>query len=264
MKTNTQILRLVCACAVLVSSTSAHRAFAESPIAASVTLLASGDHDKVEAGIQGLGLAGGADAVAPLVARIRDGLPPDLLETAILTLMALGQPQSGPVLFELVSHRRPEIRVHAIEAIAAVAPSGAEDVLRAALSDGDSKVRSAAATGLGELKAAGAVEVLFRALDRGNLEASTAIGKILKPHESERLLAYLGKIPLRNLGPAFSEILRRKDVPERDKLTLLGKLQDLGTPEAKAFFGDLLHAAGESLSPAVSRAALRAMQGIAK
>ena len=48
-------------------------------------MLASGDHDRVEAGIQSLGLIGTADAVPPLTQRIRDGLPPDLLDTAILT-----------------------------------------------------------------------------------------------------------------------------------------------------------------------------------
>jgi HEAT repeat protein len=231
-------------------------------VAESTALLASGDHDKIEAGIQGLGLAGTPDAVAPLVARIHDGLPPDLLDTAIVTLMALGQPQAGPVLFELASHRRPEIRTRALEAITAIAPRGGEDALRNGLSDGDPKVRAAAATGLGELKATGSVDVLFQALDRGNMEASTAIGKILKPGEVSRLLAYLGKIPFRSLGPAFAQLLQRKDVAERDKLALLAKLQDIGTQEVKTYLGDFLRTAGAGISQTLSRAILQAMQGI--
>ncbi|HEX2675588.1 MAG TPA: HEAT repeat domain-containing protein [Polyangiales bacterium] len=227
------------------------------------TLLASTDHDQVEAGIQGLGLIGTAEAVVPILERIRQGLPPDLLDTAILTLMALGQSHAAPVLFDLTSHRRPEIRIHAIEAIVAIAPKGAEDALRKALSDQDPKVRSAAATGLGELKATGSVDVLFQALDHGNMEASTAIGKILKPGDVQRLLGYLGKIPFRSLGPALAEVLKRKDISERDKLQIVGRLQDVGTPEVKTYLGDFLHGAGDSISSSLSRAILKSMQEIA-
>ncbi len=248
--------------ALLATSAAACPALADNPVAESTALLSSTDHDQIEAGIQGLGLAGTADAVPPLVARIHAGLPPDLLDTAIVTLMALGQSHAGPVLFELSSHRRPEIRTRAIEAITAIAPKGAEDVLRAALSDSDTKVRSAAATGLGELKAAGSVELLFQALDRGNMEASTAIGKILKAGDVSRLLSYLGKIPFRSLSPAFAEILKRKDIAERDKLSVVAKLQDVGTPEVKNYFGDFLHSSSDAISQALSRAILQAMGGI--
>ena len=226
-------------------------------------LLASGDHDQVEAGLQGLGVLGTADAVAPIVERVRKGLPPDLLDTAILTLMALGQPEAAPVLYELMSHRRPDVRVHAIEAVAALAPKGAETALSAALSDADAKVRSAAALALGEVKAAGSVERLFQALDRGNLEASTAIGKVLKPDQVARLITYLGKIPFRSLTPAIGELLGRKDITERDKIMVVGKLQEVGTPDVKAYLGDFLRLQSANISPALSKAILRAIQEIA-
>ncbi|HMI94749.1 MAG TPA: HEAT repeat domain-containing protein, partial [Polyangiales bacterium] len=175
-------------------------------------LLASGERDQVEAGIQSLGLLGGAAAVPPLVERIELGLPADLLEAAVITLMALSQPEAGPVLYELSTHRRPEIRLRALEAISATRPPGAEGALVAALSDSDPPVRSAAATALGELHASGAMEKLFLALDRGNMEASGAIGKVVPAGEVTRLLGYLGKIPLHDLGPALAEVLQRKDV----------------------------------------------------
>src|SRR5262245_4457133 len=89
------------------------------------TLLNSGDRAQIEAGIQSLGLLGTPDAVPPLVERIRFGLAPDLLDTAIVTLMALGQPTAAPVLFDLASHRRPEVRLRAIEAVISLAPKGA-------------------------------------------------------------------------------------------------------------------------------------------
>lgn len=231
-------------------------------VAQAKAFLDSGDHDQIETGIQALGLIGTADAVPPLVERIRAGLAPDLLDTAVVTLMALGQPSAAPVLFDLAAHRRPEVRLRSIEAIVALAPKGAEDVLRTALSDQNPQVRSAAALGLGEIKAVGSVEILFKALDHGNFEASTAIGKLVRGDQIPRMLDYLGKTPLQTLGPALGEVLQRKDIGERDKLAIVSRLQDVGTPEVKSYLGDLMHLAGEKLPAPVSRAIVAAMQGI--
>jgi HEAT repeats len=225
-------------------------------------MLNSGDHDQIETGIQSLGLLGSPDAVAPLVERIRAGLAPDLLDTAIVTLMALGQQSAAPVLFDLATHRRPEVRLRSIEAIVSLAPKGAEDVLRSALSDQNPQVRSAAALGLGEIKAVGSVELLFKALDHGNFEASGSIGKLVRGEQIPRMLDYLGKTPLQSLGPALGEVLQRKDIGDRDKLAIVSRLQDVGTPEVKSYLGDLMHLAGEKLPPQVSRAIVQAMQEI--
>jgi HEAT repeat protein len=225
-------------------------------------MMASNRRENVEAGIQSLGLLGTAEAVEPIAERIRQGLPSDLLETAIVTLMALGQPNAGPVLYELTAHRRADVRLRAVEAIAAARPSGAERALLAALSDSDTRVRSAAAVGLGELGASSAIEKLFLALDRGNMEASGAIGKVVAPGEAQRLTDYLGQVPLRNLGPALSEVLRRKDVAERAKLDIIARLEEVGTKEVKGYIGDLIAAGGDSLTPSISKALLRAMQEI--
>lgn len=225
-------------------------------------LLGSGDHDSIETGIQSLGLLGSPDAVPPLVERIRAGLAPDLLDTAIVTLMALGHQSAAPVLFDLAAHRRPEVRLRSIEAIVALAPKGAEDVLRTALSDQNAQVRSAAALGLGEIKAVASVELLFKALDHGNFEASGAIGKLVRGDQIPRMLDYLGKTPLQSLGPALGEVLTRKDIGERDKLAIVSRLQDVGTPEVKSYLGDLMHMSGEKLPAPVSRAIVQAMQEI--
>lgn len=225
-------------------------------------LLASGEHDSIETGIQSLGLLGSPDAVAPLVERIRAGLAPDLLDTAIVTLMALGQPSAAPVLFDLSTHRRPEVRLRSIEAIVSLAPKGAEEVLRNALSDQNPQVRSAAALGLGEIKAVGSVDLLFKALDHGNFEASSSIGKLVPREQIPRMLDYLGKTPLQSLGPALGEVLQRKDIGDREKLAVVSRLQDVGTPEVKSYLGDLMHLAGDKLPPPVSKAIVQAMQEI--
>jgi hypothetical protein len=228
-------------------------------------MMASSDRAQVEAGIQSLGLLGSADAVEPLATRIRQGLPPQLLETAIVTLMALGQPSAGPVLYELTAHRRADVRLRAVEAIAATNPPGGERGLLSALSDADPRVRSAAAVGLGDIGAGqGAIEKLFLALDRGNMEASGTIGKIIAPGDVARLTGYLGKVPFRNLGPALAQVLKRKDVAEPAKLEVIVRLEETGTPEVKGFLNDLIAAGTEPYSANVSKALLRAMQEIAE
>ncbi len=82
-----------------------------------IEMLDASDADTVQLGIEALGTNGTARAVAPLSARIRRGLPPELLDMAIQTLGVLGRPEAGPVLFELTNHRRAEVRVAATEAI---------------------------------------------------------------------------------------------------------------------------------------------------
>jgi len=225
-------------------------------------LLASAAKSDVEAAIQSLGLLGVPAAVEPLVVRIQQGLPHDLLETAIVTLMALGQPSAGPALVDLARYRRPEIRKLAIEAITAVRPVGGEVVLVAALNDSATEVRSAAAVGLGEIGSPGSIDTLFLALDHGNLEAGPAIGKLVPARDVKRLFTYLGKVPFRSLAPAFSETLKRKDVAENDKLAIVARLEEIGTGEVKGFFSDLMTGTSGGLPPNVSKAVLRAMTEI--
>jgi HEAT repeat protein len=247
----------------LVAPNRALCARGDDQVAAAAALLASSQHDEIETGIQSLGLIGTPAAVAPLMARVRAGLPPDLLETAIVTLMALGQPQAAPLFFELLEYRRPDVRIRAIEGIVALNPKGAEEAMQKCLSDMDSRVRSAAALALGELKSASSVELLFRALDHGNFEASQAIGQAVRSDQVPRLLGYLGTIPFHALSPALTEILQRKDISERDKLNVVSRLQDVGTHEVKNYFGDVMRSSAGKLSQPVSRAIVQAMQEIA-
>jgi HEAT repeat protein len=258
------LIGLLACASLFVMPTRSAAARGDQAMATAKALLSSSDHDEIETGIQSLGLIGSAAAVGPLVDRVRLGLPPDLLEISIVTLMALGQPQAAPLFFELIEHRRPEIRVRAIEAIVALKPQGAEPFLQKALADQNPQVRSAAALALGELKATSSVELLFQALDHGNFEASVAIGQALRSDHVPRLLGYLGTVPFHSLAPALTEILQRKDISERDKLNVVSRVQDVGTREVKNYFGDVMRATGDKLPANVSRAVLRAMQEIAE
>jgi HEAT repeat protein len=219
---------------------------AEGSLIDAVVLLNTNNHAKVEAGIQQIGMLGDPAGVKHLEQRIQRGLPPDLLELSITTLMAISHPSSGPILFRLATHRRPKIRALAVEAIAATNPPGAEGVLVAALSDDSAEVRAKAAIGLGEIHAINALDTLFRALDRGVLEASEAIGKVIPASNVPHLFDYIDKLPLYSLGPALMEVLARNDVPIKTQLAVVQRLQEIATPEVKNYLIDFIGKYGET------------------
>jgi len=226
-------------------------------------LLQSSKPEEVARGIEQLRASKSPEAAVPLIRRIRAGLPPDLLDQSLSALTALNQPEAKALYYELLSHRRPEIRVRAIEAIAALHPSDAEPRLQRALGDNQPAVRSAAARALAAIGAPNSVDILFRALDRGTLEAPLALGSSLRSDQVPRLLNYLGKVPFEPLSPAFTQILSRKDITERAKLDVVAQLRDLATPDVKEYLKLLLHKSQRSLPEAVQSAVSRAIKQIA-
>lgn len=223
----------------------------------------SPDRNTVEGGLQSLGLIGDEPALAALAARIRRGLPRELLLTAIFTVGAMGNPEAAPLLVELTTHRSADVRARAIEMIAALNAPGAAGALIAALSDPDPQVRAVAAIGLGDLGASEALDKLFQAQDRGVTEASVAIGKVVKAGDVPRLLSYLGQMPFRALTPALKAILARANVEEAARMQVVARLTEMATPEVKSFFKDLLLELGPTLPVRVRTAISTAVQRIA-
>lgn len=231
--------------------------------AAATASLDTTDRDQLRAAIEAIGASGNDRAIGALAARIRKGLPHELLDLAVQTLTVMANPDAGPILFELATHRRPEIRLEAIEGIIACRPRGADRALATALSDSHPPVRSTAASGLGQIGARGALDSLFLALDRNILEASQAIGQLAQPADVQRLVGYLGRTPFDAMTPAFNEILARRDVPERTKLDLIARLQELATHEVKVFLQEFVASLPEGEQSAVRRAAEDAILRIA-
>jgi len=228
-------------------------------------LLASEDRAEVQQGIESIGLSGNPRFLPLLAQRIRKGLPAELLDIAVDTLGVMGRAEAGDVLFLLAGHRRPAIRLKAVEAIAACRPRGAEAALVAALSDQDPGVRSAAAVGLGQIGATGSTEALFHALDRNILEASASLGQLVRPPEVDRVIGYLGQLPFDVVTPALNEITARDDMPAERKLEVIARLAELATPEARQFLVDFAEALpddrrSQSLKEAAIAAAERIVQ----
>lgn len=260
MKARTPAAVLAIACAALATPAAAQ----DLTLAQATEQLRATSHDDVQTAIQSLGLLGSPAAVEPLSQRIRDGLPPDLLESAIDTLTVLGRAEAGPVLFELSTHRRPEVRLRAVQAIAACRPRGADRALVASLSDASPDVRAAAARALGELGATSAIDQLFLAFDRGVPDAGPAIGRLARPEHVPRILGSLGTVPFTQMRVVLNEVLVRRDVPARAKLDIIARLGELATSEIRTFLQELLQAVPMPANDPVRRAAEDAITRIAQ
>jgi hypothetical protein len=202
----------------------------------------STDAAQIQSGIEAIGLSGEDRGVAVIVARVRRGLPPELLESALDTLAVLGHPSAGPLLIELLSHRRQSIRLRAVQALATCHPAGADQALSSALSDSSSEVRAAAATALGDVGGVAAMDQLFLAFDRGVTEAGHAIGRIARPADITRMLGLLGHVPFTQMGPILADMLGRDTVPSRSRLEIVSALGELASAEARGLLEQYVHA----------------------
>ena len=203
-----------------------------------IALLDSPNSEEVQHGLEKLGEIGTAAIVPPLVQRIRRGLPFPLLIIAIETLALSGRREAGPILFELMSHRRLDVRVASIGAAIACRPRGVGEALVSMLNDSQPRVRSSAALGLGQLGDPSHIDTLFHAFDRGILESATSIGQLARPADVQRFLSYLGRVPFDNLIPGLNEITNRSDVPQRVLLEIVAQVGELATDEVATYLDE--------------------------
>lgn len=243
-------------------------AFVAMPASAQMSLadaqaaIESTDAARIQSGIEAIGLSGEARGVPIIVARVHRGLPPELLESALDTLTVLGHPEAGPLLIELLSHRRPSIRLRAVQALAACHPSGADHALAGALSDSSADVRAAAATALGDVGGTSAMDQLFLAFDRGVPEAGAAIGRLARPADITRMLALLGHVPFSQMGPILADMLGREGVAQRSRLEIVAALGELASAEARGLLEQYVqaHPGTDPVTRAAEAAAARIAQ----
>jgi HEAT repeat protein len=227
-------------------------------------MLSSGDADEVRMAIEGAASLGSKDVVPLLSERIKAGLPPDLLRSAVDSLMLVGDASTLEVFTLLSSHRTEPIRLSAVEALGSLKAPGAVDALLKALSDGSSPIREAAAHGLGEQGSRAALPALFKAFDRDVRSAAGALGKLAGPDELSRLLDYLGRVPFTNLSPAFDAFMARRDVSEALQLRVVVQLTEVGTGEARGYLERLYKELPPDTKPRVRRAIEDAVVRIAQ
>lgn len=241
--------------------------------------LASSDAAAVQSAIDTLVAIGGPSAQQALASRLRGGLPPQLSERTIAALVQLKARQATPVLIEIMQHRRDGLRLHALGALIELAPRGAsaaENAVIAALADPSLEVRTRAAQAVPGMRLRRAVPALLAAYDRGLSAALPAIGALAGPGNVDALLARARDGVLDPLLPAFDVVLQRSDFPQKDKLALIAKLGNIGSPSAQRYLvalveryragqdARLAQAIGAALEHSSAQAEAAAPQGAAR
>lgn len=255
-------MRFVAFLSVLALASVSVPAAAQMSLADAQAAIESTDAARIQSGIESIGLSGEARGVPLIVARIHRGLTPELLESALDTLAVLGRPEAGPVLIELLSHRRPSVRLRAVQALATCRPAGADHALASALSDSSPDVRAAAATAIGDVGGVSAIDQLFLAFDRGVPEAGAAIGRIGRPADITRLLGLLGHVPFTQMGPILADMLGRDTVPARSRLEIVAALGELASADARGLLEQYVqaHPGTDPVTRAAEAAAARIAQ----
>lgn len=204
--------------------------------------LQNGDEAAIRQAFASLGELGGDAAARAVIARLRRGLPPQLIEAAIDTLVLLNRPSLAPPLLELAQHRRTQIRIKAMQALAALRVRTAQSALLYALDDPSSEVRAAAVAALASVGNARALPALYTAAERNVPGAWQAIGSIATPADLKGLLAHAGAQDVTLIRPALDTLLARQDLPVEAKLRMVQQVTTLGSPAARACLVDWLEA----------------------
>lgn len=197
--------------------------------------LQSTNPDEVRAAIDDLTVINDAQCVAPLAELLRTGQPDAVTDRALDALRAIHHPSSIEVLTEFTHHRRASARRRAYRALAAIEDRRIPALIEAGLRDSDREVRSAAALALGNMGSRSSLDLLFRAFDRGVIEAATAIGQLGNAASVERFDAYLGRVPLSVMLGGYESYLRRTDINEETKIGIVTRLGEVSGRQVREF-----------------------------
>ncbi|MFW5739019.1 MAG: HEAT repeat domain-containing protein [Myxococcota bacterium] len=183
-----------------------------------------------------------AQAATPTANRVlARGLPVDLATVALRALGRVGHPSSSKAIRPYLRHRHLDLRREAVKALIRTGGPEAKTGLRQALSDADGMVRGMAATGLGELQASEHIDALFAALDRNVPEAAASIGQLCRPEQCEKFASRTGAVAFDIMITGFDQILFRDaaQMPDDQKIRIIGRVRELGTGEANRFLKDV-------------------------
>jgi HEAT repeat protein len=208
-----------------------------------VAKISSADAAEVLDGLAAAGAAGsaGAPLAPPIEGLLQRGATLPVAKAAIEALGAIGAASSSAVLRPYMRHRVPDLRRAAARALGSTRGPEAVEAYREGLRSPDGQVRGFSATGLGNLWAADALPDLFTALDRNVSEAAASIGLLCTAETCPKLLAKLGSIPLDVMTSGIDPILfRSRPFPDETLIDLIGRVRELGSPDAGKYLADVL------------------------
>jgi hypothetical protein len=177
---------------------------------------------------------GGRAATGAIVARLKAGLPKELLKKALATLGDLEDPAGLEGCEIYLAHRDPEVRLEAVRCLGGIKGASAVKGLRVALADYDVRVRATAASLLGEAKADGAVPDLVVALEKGVNEAAVSIGMLCDAKSCDELTSRLKTKPLDVVFSGLQQVLVRP-LPDDYRKKVVTQVRELSSGKAREF-----------------------------
>ena len=205
-----------------------------------VPRLHSSNPDEVREAIDLLSVIDHPDVIPPIAELLRSGQSDAITDRGLEALRGLANPRALDVLVEFSRHRRPAARRRAYQAIAAIQDPRVATLLEQGLRDSDRAVRGNCASSLGALGAQRSVEVLFRAFDRGVVEAAAALGKLGDSASVGRFSAHLGQQPLSVMLSGYEQYLRRSDIDEATKVQIVTRLGEVSGRAVREFLAQYL------------------------
>ncbi len=211
-----------------------------SDLDAIVPKLSSDNPDEVREAIDLLSIIDDPRVIPHLAHVLRSGQPDAITDRAVEALGGLANPAAIDVLSAFRHHRRPGVRRRAYQGLAAIRDRRIPGLLERGLADSDRNVRATAALALGEIGADGSLDVLFRAFERGVVEAAIAIGKLGNRQAVARFDEHLGDRPLAIMLSGYKEFLGRRDIPNEVKTEVVARLGEVSGPMVRRFLQEFL------------------------
>ncbi len=202
--------------------------------------LNSANPDEVREAIDLLVVIDHRDVIPHLADLLHSGRNDAITNRALEALRGLARVESVEVLTEFTTHRRVSARRRAYAALAAIEDDRVSALLQRGLRDSDRSVRGAVALALGNIGATDAIDILFRAFDRGVIESAIAIGKLGNEESIERFSGYLGQRSLGVVLSGYDQYLRRDDISEEAKLTIVDRLGEVAGGTVREFLSAYL------------------------
>jgi HEAT repeat protein len=202
--------------------------------------LQSPNPDEVREAIDLLSIIDHPAVIPHLEALLRAGQPDAITDRALEALGALGHAGAVDILAAFTHHRRAGARRRAYQSLAAIQDRRVRELLETGLSDSDRSIRGQVALSLGETNARPSLDLLFRAFERGVIEAAIAIGKLGDRTHVNRYNEHLGQKPLAIMLSGYGEFLRRRDVPVEVKTEIVGSLGEVSGPMVRRFLQEYL------------------------
>jgi hypothetical protein len=218
-----------------------------------VPKLSSDNADEVREAIDLLSVIDRPEVIPHLETLLRSGQPDPITDRALEALGGLAHPGAIDILTAFTHHHRSGARRRAYQGLAAIRDRRVIPILERGLSDSDRTVRGTVAIALGDSNARDSLDLLFRAFERGVIEAAIAIGKLGNRPAVTRFDEFLGQRPLSIMLSGYNEFLRRGDIPVEVKTDIVGRLGEVSGPMVKRFLQDYLGTFAERDRSALKR-----------